>query len=441
MTLTRRFLGDDGGIYYVREVGDRVYWFGESLTTPGALGRESDARVFANVFAGRRDGNDVTGEWFDVPKGRAHSAGTLRLRASASDTRLERVAGDGGFAATSWRADASASRMRAASVFHNPGFQSTSTQDLSGAWLGDDGGIYYVRQRGNQIAWFGERGATWSNVFSGTLEGDRIRGHWADVPKAGAGGAGDLTLARTNHYQLRRESGTGGFGGTAWTRVQCKGINAELLRLTLHSKADLLDGDEPYLWTVWFKIDGDRFAITDVRHAAATVVSTSGSHGDLGPRKNLPAGTVINVPPNVGRFGTVLKTVRGLDPLSDIARRSTVFGVIVLAWEEDGLTDAAMEAGRRAFVSTLQSELDTAVRHLREPDQATLEAHLHDATQAAIKSQPIDTLRFLFNDYADDLIGQQVLRRRFDELRASETLRFSFREGANYELVGTLAAG
>ncbi len=438
MSLTRRFLGDDGGIYYVREVGDRVYWFGESLRPAGAFGSERDAVAFANVFVGRRTGDEITGEWFDVPKGRTHGAGTLRLRVSAGDTRMERIAGDGGFGGRTWRSDAVTSRLRAGSMFHSPGFQSSSPGDLSGSWLGDDGGAYYVRQRGNQIVWFGERGTTWSNVFVGTLEGDRIRGHWADVPKTGSNRAGELTLELPNHYRLRREAVTGGFGGTSWDRVHCKAISAQLQRLMLHDTVDLLDGDEPFLWTVWFKIDGDRLALSDLRHSAATVVSTSGSHGDLGPQKNLPAGTSITVPPNVGRFGTVLKTVRGLDPLGDTARHSTMFGAIILAWEEDGLTDAAIEAGRRAFVATLQSELDNAIRHLREPDQAALATRLREATEAAIKAQGIDLGRFLFNDYADDLIGQQLLQRRFDQLRPSETLRFQFRDDGHYELIGTL---
>ncbi len=438
MTLSRRFLGDDGGIYYVREVGDRVVWFGESLVPARALGSERDTLGFANVFVGRRSGDEVTGEWFDVPKGRTHGAGALRLRVSAGDTRMERIAGDGGFGGRSWRADVAASRIRGATMFHNPGFQSESTDDLSGAWLGDDGGAYYVRQRGNQIVWFGERGTSWSNVFVGTIEGDRIHGQWVDVPKTGSTGSGELTLARTNHYQLQREARTGGFGGSKWERVHCKGLSAQLQTLTLHSTEDELDGDEPYLWTVWFKVDGDRLTLSDLRHGAATVVSTSGSHGDLGPRKNLPPNTVLSIPPNVGRFGTVLKTVRGLDPLSPIARQSTMFGAIIVAWEEDGLSDAAMEAGRRAFVTTLQSELDNAVRHLREPDQAALETRLHDATAAAIRGAGTDVFHYMFNDGADDTIGQQLIRKRFDELRASETLRFQFRHGAHYELIGTL---
>jgi hypothetical protein len=437
MTLTKRFLGDDGGIYYVRQVGDLVYWFGESLTAPRVLGRERDARAFANVFVGRRTGDEVTGEWFDVPKGRTRGAGTLRLRVSEDDTRMERISGDGGFGGRTWRADAAASRTSAHNVFHKPGFQSTSTDDLSGAWMGDDGGVYYVRQRGNRIVWFGERGTSWANVFVGTIEGDRIHGQWVDVPKTSSARSGELTLARPNHYQLHREGVTGGFGGSNWERVLCKGVAADLQRLTVVTKQDLLDGDEPYLWTVWLKIDGDHFTLSDRRNGHATIVSTSESHGDLHASNQQP-GSTINVPAAVGQFGTVLKTIRGIDPLSSVAHQFTMFGLIVLAWEEDGLTNAAVEAGRRAFLTTLQTELDNAIHRLSAPDQTQLVQHLIDATRAAIAGGPIDILHFLFNDYADDLIGQALVQRSFDQLRPSETLRFDFRDGAHYALVGTL---
>ena len=65
--------------------------------------------------------------------------------------------------------------------------------DLTGRWSCDDGGIYYLRQIGEEIHWYGEAAAAspqWANVFSGRIVDDRITGDWADVPKGDSRGSG-----------------------------------------------------------------------------------------------------------------------------------------------------------------------------------------------------------------------------------------------------------
>lgn len=94
--------------------------------------------------------------------------------------------------------------------------------DLTGTWKGDDGGTYYLRQVGNQLFWYGERSTAnpaWSNVFNGRVQGDRVRGEWADVPKGRTMSEGrlDLSIERGGNL-LVAERKTGGFGGSRWTR-------------------------------------------------------------------------------------------------------------------------------------------------------------------------------------------------------------------------------
>jgi hypothetical protein len=95
--------------------------------------------------------------------------------------------------------------------------------DLSGEWTCDDGGRYYLRQVGNTLYWYGERSATnpsWSNVYHGRVQGDRVRGSWADVPKGGANSRGELQLQiRENDNVLVATHKTGGFGGSRWVRA------------------------------------------------------------------------------------------------------------------------------------------------------------------------------------------------------------------------------
>jgi hypothetical protein len=93
--------------------------------------------------------------------------------------------------------------------------------DLTGVWGCDDGGTYYVRQINNNIWWFGEQDPSnpgWSNVARGTITGTKITLSWADVPKGGAMGSGNLILLMDSENQLHAIQKTGGFGGSTWTR-------------------------------------------------------------------------------------------------------------------------------------------------------------------------------------------------------------------------------
>ncbi len=105
--------------------------------------------------------------------------------------------------------------------------------DLTGTWSADDGGIYYVRQLGNTIWWAGlstdspqgqndfQRGLRFTNVFRGTIEGNTIKGTWADIPRGQSVKSGTLTLSIASigfpvGIVLERQSETGGFGGKTW---------------------------------------------------------------------------------------------------------------------------------------------------------------------------------------------------------------------------------
>jgi hypothetical protein len=107
-----------------------------------------------------------------------------------------------------------------------------SYADVTGVWSGDDGGMYYIRQVGSDVWWIGTstrshsgyldffQGLDFTNVFHGTLSGQRISGEWADVSRGTARGSGtlvmDIVADYPNGYALRRVSETGGFGNALW---------------------------------------------------------------------------------------------------------------------------------------------------------------------------------------------------------------------------------
>jgi hypothetical protein len=73
--LTGAWSGSEGGVYYIRQVGDCVWWFGTELQDiePGVTGQPG----FANVASGRVDGTRVEVEFADVPIGNILGGGGL----------------------------------------------------------------------------------------------------------------------------------------------------------------------------------------------------------------------------------------------------------------------------------------------------------------------------------------------------------------------------
>jgi hypothetical protein len=145
-------------------------------------------------------------------------------------------------------------------IFSQSIFQNTNAQclfNLSGKWIGDDGGAYYISQSGfpgtgvtPKIWWFGSNSlgenTGFSNVFLGEMkDGDPsgkwiISGEWADVPMGKTSGNGEIVLVVETYTKydeagrnpviydvLTKASGTGGFGGTELTRPQpnCGDVN------------------------------------------------------------------------------------------------------------------------------------------------------------------------------------------------------------------------
>ena len=114
-------------------------------------------------------------------------------------------------------------------------FDPTGKIDLTGAWAGDDGGIYYVRQRDNLIWWNGMSrrnyapevlGREWNNVGRGEIKDDlTIAADWVDVPRGRIDGYGTVNFKigadQAGNIQITKTSETGtGRGDTTWARCE-----------------------------------------------------------------------------------------------------------------------------------------------------------------------------------------------------------------------------
>ncbi|MBI2880423.1 MAG: hypothetical protein HYY21_02485 [Candidatus Tectomicrobia bacterium] len=196
--LTGVWRGNDGGTYYIRQVGSRLYWLGES---------GDGGRTWTNVAIGPISGNQISLEWGDVTKGRIRNSGQLAIRINNPD-HLVRTGVTGGFGGSEWRRVGAPPPPPA-------GF------DLTGVWRGNDGGTYYIRQVGSRLYWLGESGdggRTWTNVAIGPVSGAQITLEWGDVTKGRIRNSGQLAIRVDNPNHLVRTGVTGGFGGSEWRR-------------------------------------------------------------------------------------------------------------------------------------------------------------------------------------------------------------------------------
>ena len=106
--------------------------------------------------------------------------------------------------------------------------------DLTGAWRGNEGGVYYIRQVGDCVWWFGteiediEPGLTgqpgFANVASGRIVGTQIDVEWADLPMGNILGGGGLTFVydeESDQLVITEQRGDWQpFGASTFTRIE-----------------------------------------------------------------------------------------------------------------------------------------------------------------------------------------------------------------------------
>lgn len=392
---SRILICDDDGAYYLRQLDARdgagfegLVWFGQKLEAEPA---------WANVFAGRlrravrvdAAGNPVDqweGAFFDVPKGRACGQGQLTLETFVNppNTRLAwcefpehyilKTSG-GGFGGRVWnmlstttgcwdegpglptrpplppiyaaalRRDTRSTEALVADLGSSSvpaGFAQTG--NLTGTWVGDDGGSYYIRHipETGDVVWYGESAHAapevrssdgrvqaargFANVFVGHASGVRVSGFWADVPRGATRGAGRMTLRQAAPNFLEIEAVSGGFGGRRLWRVETLGVTVTVPRLTIEQTNEG-DGDEPLLYLSFLKVDGDTVDLDALETSRVTMVhppSTLVGENVSGVQSVNPANST---------YRTALRTVRSR--AGTAADTSTMIGVVGFAIEVD----------------------------------------------------------------------------------------------------------
>jgi hypothetical protein len=436
---------DDGGTYYIQVRDSRYYWFGE----------HPDGR-FANVFVGQRSGDIIRGDFFDVPKGRNCKHGSLTLREDMypldagmdiPECYLRKIDSDPYFGGGFWHhGPAGDSSSWLATT--NPvlaGFQEYGFENISGTWLGDDGGSYYLHQVGDRIVWFGEhpsanppgvwevdsagtpttwiKPAGWSNVFTGHRSGALIDGQWTTVPKGESDRHGSLSLRLTSEWKIEVTNQTGGFGGRTFWRVESLAANINLSTLKVH-KTDDPFGDEPVIHMVLVKLDGR--SIHHENPGAGTAQVVPRNSGGLG--NNVKPGTALALPDTFGRFTEEVMTIAGADPRG-AGSIDSVLALAIGAWDQEWSSSAERRHNFEDWHTMLKRNLDQRI-HSGEPiDFAELSGRRH----------------LTYGWFTDDYLGHAAIIWRFSELAAligqpATPFRLEVRGAdAHYELQGTVS--
>lgn len=95
---------DDGGTYYIRQLGSTIWWYGEPSNNPDQ---------WSNVAKGTISGNTINLDWADVPKGTIMNSGILVLNIE-SNNRLTATQKTGGFEGSTWARQTAGTGMSSA---------------------------------------------------------------------------------------------------------------------------------------------------------------------------------------------------------------------------------------------------------------------------------------------------------------------------------------
>lgn len=225
----------------------------------------------------------------------------------------------------------------------------------------------------------------------------------------------------------------------------------EVDRIHCHDEGDGPGSAEPYLWTVFFKVDGENVAVNSALSLTGegTIQVTPGSHGNL-PNSDVDDGEDIAVPSSIGEWQSVLQPIPVPDSLSGVVDDvGGVLGVVAVLMEEDNVTDDGAEAGHQALNQAVRDAISQviATRTVTNQDVSDEElAAFEEQITQSVRDAIADQQNFFANIWswlnADDTIGFRVFTFTHDRLADGGTIEFSQRwvsEG-DWEIFGSVTA-
>ncbi len=228
-------------------------------------------------------------------------------------------------------------------------------------------------------------------------------------------------------------------------------ITFKLDRLACYDEADGWGSAEPYMWTVFFKIDGTTCRLNDalMLEGTATVFTTPGSHGNLG-NTDVDEDETISVPSAIGLQDLSVTPI----PVPDFVKKlgtddvAGVAGCIVVLMEEDNVSDDGAESGHQALNASIQNALNSLIPTLGFTNQEITDEAINNLTgqvQAQVEAAVQNQQGFFENLWswlnADDTIGTVVWKFSSDQLLNQNPITLRQRwtnDNGDWELFGNI---
>lgn len=149
-------------------------------------------------------------------------------------------------------------------------------------------------------------------------------------------------------------------------------VRIELDRIRCHDTGDGWGDAEPYLWSAFFKVDGDSVVLGDdlLLRGTATIVPTPAGHSHLGDA-DVHAEDDLEIPPAIGQFQTTLTPIAVPDRVRDLGVEQVggVAGIAVVLIEEDA-AGLGVEREHAALDRFVRQTIDDLIPNLgiADPD-------------------------------------------------------------------------
>lgn len=233
-------------------------------------------------------------------------------------------------------------------------------------------------------------------------------------------------------------------------------VTLKLDRIVCRDEGDGPGNAEPYLWSVFFKLDGETMVVNSDGPAPPfvqgfpTVAGTPGNHGNLG-NTDVDEGDTVPIPAIIGEFHTVLKPIPLTTPIGSVAEVGGVVGCIVVLMEEDETPSAAIQRGHESFDRNVRDRLAEAAGSLSfnhptltEAEVQALSDRIGDAVRDSI-ADGVSVLDWIFAfGNMDDQIGSAVFFFSHDQLQGMNGAPIPFgrrwRNEGDWEILGAVTA-
>ena len=203
--LNNYFQADDGSLVYLRQIDNMVY----------ALTDRYDRR-YSSVWIGTLNGSTLNVTYYYIPKGQAKGSGKLRLKVSGhgrSQRMTIQKSGGGTFQSFNFETMTSLTQLPTKIPIDDRAWYRGNTADnLTGRYHVANTGKHYILDVDGQIISYavGSRKSTharpqFSSLFIGDKQGNKITGHYVDLPLGRTLCAGESGFDVIGQHNIRTD--------------------------------------------------------------------------------------------------------------------------------------------------------------------------------------------------------------------------------------------